>query len=232
MLRRAAGAFLFSISPAFAAAPCQRLPGVFAAGLTTSGAAAADSTTDKIKETVSRVAEKIHDATERAKESLKGAADSASHTMGEYKDRAREGVDNTKAAASDMKEQAKQRMSQYGEGAREGLREARDSASEAVHSAGEQAKESLRGARDSLRGTAEAAGERIRTTTAEGQQQQGVSGVDEQSDVLGSTTPTAEGGSRGDEAARAAGRVVGETASAFRSGQEEGERRNGGGSGR
>lgn len=87
-----------------------------------------------------RMALQIHDATERAKASLRGVTDTASHTIDEvwpgalspslrstchvfelsrlvvhlqYTGRVREGVDSSKAAAHDMKEETKQVRQQH-----------------------------------------------------------------------------------------------------------------------
>ncbi|KXZ49593.1 hypothetical protein GPECTOR_20g449 [Gonium pectorale] len=66
------------------------------------------SPSDSIKDTVNKVAEKIHDVTERAKEGLKSATSKTAATIDQYTGRAREGYEDTKAAAQEASQRAKQ----------------------------------------------------------------------------------------------------------------------------
>ncbi|KAG2489105.1 hypothetical protein HYH03_012331 [Edaphochlamys debaryana] len=211
------------------------------------GAGAASSlrlmaTSDTIKGTVEKVAEKIHGATERAKEGLKSATDRASHTIDQVSGRAREGVDHTKDAASEYTERAKQTVNQYTSGARETLNDARDAAADAVGSARDSAKEAMANTKNTAREAASATEARMRNaaeSAATAAMPPGGGGGPGSGAGAGSFTPTSSGGSGDtadalgstsgtpgtDEAAKAAGRVVGETSAAFRSGREEGEQR-------
>ncbi|GIM04175.1 hypothetical protein Vretimale_8798, partial [Volvox reticuliferus] len=101
---------------------------------------------------------------------------------------------------------------------------ARDVAAEAASSATSRAKETFHDAQETVKGSVDAGGERIRSA-AKGEMPSSAEGgatVEDRSDVLGSTTPGDYGV---DEAARATGRIIGETGAAFRSGTAEGERR-------